>query len=90
MADLGQMDANLVGSARLQPACHQAGGSTKAFQDLEVGYGRNALLAVAGNAAAAVAPVGHQGQVDPALRVRNTPSTTARYVRSMECSRKIA
>ncbi len=58
VSDLGQMDADLVGPAGLEPAGHLAGHLAEALADLEVSHGGKTLGKDAGNPAAAVAVIG--------------------------------
>ena len=47
-APAGAHDAGLLAASRFQTACQQAGGSTEAFQNVQLSDGRNSLLSVAG------------------------------------------
>ena len=66
VSDLGQIDADLVGPAGLEPAGHLAGNLAEALDDLEVSHGGKTLGKDAGNPVAAVAAIGNQGHIDPA------------------------
>ena len=69
MADLGQVDPDLVGPAGLEPAGQQAGRLAEALQrPRSASRPRRPRGLGPGHPAAAVAPVGDQGQVDPAGR----------------------
>ena len=86
MADLGQVDADLVGPAGLEPAGDEGGHRAEPLDDAVMGDAVPPLAAAAGDAAAEVAAVGDQGQVDRPLAPGGVPSTTARYCRSMSCA----
>src|SRR5271166_5798015 len=66
MTDPGQVNADLVSSAGLEPAFHHAGGLAEGLQHLEVGHCGNPQGRIARHPAPAVTSVAHQGHVDAA------------------------
>src|SRR5271157_5040853 len=73
VTDLGQVNADLVSSARLEPAFHHAGGLAKGLQYPEMGHRGNTQGRSARHSAPAVTSVAHQGHVDPARGSEKDP-----------------
>src|SRR5271157_3664221 len=73
VTDLGQVNADLVSSAGLEPAFYHAGCLAKGLQHLEVGHGGNPQGRIARHSAPAVTPVAHQGHVDAARGSEKDP-----------------
>ena len=87
MADLGQMNADLVGPAGLEPAGEQGGDRAEVFDDAIVGDRRSALRRGRGRRRGGGRRGRRPGPCRSSPRARaTTPSTTARYWRSMSCA----
>lgn len=87
MADLGEMDPDLVGAPGFEAAGEQAAPEAEVFDHLVVRDCRNAVLRAVCDAAAAVAAVGHERPVNRSPGRLDDAVDHGEIRRSMACER---
>ena len=78
VADLGEMDADLMSPAGLEPAFHEAGDLAERLQHPEMSHRGNPQRRVARDSAPAVATITHQRHVNAARRPQKDPLDDSR------------